>query len=142
MNDRFKYKNVPTTKDTPDLVVLITEPESILIVVEAKMYSSGNLADFKRQFNDQKKIIDCIKHNLNIDDKNIFHLALVPEKYFKNSKSNDFQILFWENILDSYVDILSDNYFYNVLKTALDDFENLRSKINAFSTSGKNMDEN
>jgi len=141
LNDRFKYENVPTTKETPDLVVLITEPERILIVVEAKMYSSGNLADFKSQFTDQKKIINCIKDNLNIDDKNIFHLALVPEKYFNNSKTNDFQILFWENILESYTNILSDNYFYNVLKTALDDFENLRSAINAFSTSGKNMDE-
>jgi len=140
-NDRIKYSDVPTTKETPDLVVFITEPEKILIIVEAKMYSSANFYDFKNQFNDQKKMVNCIKNNLSIEDKNVFHLALVPKKYFNNVFTEDFQILFWEDILDSFKDILSNNYFYNVLDIALNNYENLRSSSNAFSTFGKNMDD-
>jgi len=79
------FENVPTTKETPDLVILITEPEMYLIVGEAKMYSSGNPGDFYSQFQDQKKIINCVKYNLNIPDENTYHFAILPEQYFNTT---------------------------------------------------------
>lgn len=141
LNDRKKYIDVPLTKETPDLVVIITEPEKLLIIVEAKMYSYADFSTFKSQFKDQKKMVNCIKNNLGIEEKNIFHLALVPEKYFNSSNTDEFQILFWEEILKSFNDILNENYFYNILKVAISSFDILRSSSYAFSTYGKNMDD-
>lgn len=140
LNDRKLFVEVPKTKETPDIVILITEPEKILVVVEAKMYNSENYSKFRNQFNEQKKIVSCIKNNLGIIEKNIFHFALVPQKYFSTTHQDEFQILFWEDILNSYKDILEENYFYNVLKFAIDNYDNLKSTSTAFSSFGKNMD--
>ncbi|MBK8661780.1 MAG: hypothetical protein IPN18_08220 [Ignavibacteriales bacterium] len=46
------------TKDTPDLVILITEPKPLLIVIEAKMFSSATSSDINQQLSKQKWVID------------------------------------------------------------------------------------
>lgn len=137
--ESLQYENVPITKETPDIVILITEPELYLILVEVKMYSGINYPDFIKQLQDQKKMVKCIQGNLNILDKNIFHLGLVPKTLFKNVNSSEFQILYVEDILNEYRDLLSNNYFFTVLQLSVDKYSKLKSKNNG-SSFGKNMD--
>ena len=133
------FDNLPSTKDTPDLVILITKPELYLIVIEAKMFSSATIDEFNNQIKAQKKIIDCIRTNLKIKEHNIFHIGLVPQKYFPNSIHKNCQMLYWEDIIDSYQSILSKNYFLETLKLALNNYSLLKSN-NDGSSYGKNME--
>ena len=135
-----KFQDVPKSKETPDLVVLITEPEKILIVVEAKMYSSSDSFSLAKQMDDQKKIINSIKKTLSINEKNIFHIGLVPSKMITKSVMNKYNIVYWEEILNAYRDILVNDYFFNVLDLALEKYDILVSKNVYGSTYGKNMD--
>ncbi len=137
-----KFVNLPSTKDTPDLVILITKPELFLIVIEAKMFSSSTIDKFKEQIEAQKKIIECIQINLEIKNENIFHLGLVPKKYFPANIQTKCQILYWEDIIDSYQNILSKNYFFETLKLALNNYSTLKSSSNgAFGSLGQNMED-
>lgn len=137
-----KYVDLPSTKDTPDLVILITKPELYLIVIEAKMFSSASIDKFKEQIEAQEKIIDCIKSNLKIKKENIFHIGLVPKNYFSNNIRTNCQMLYWEDIIDSYQDILSKNYFYETLKLALSNYSTLNSSSDgAFGSFGQNMED-
>jgi hypothetical protein len=129
------------TKDTPDLVILITEPELVLIVGEAKMFSSVNPGDINTQMKNQEWFIEAVKNGLNIKNENCFHFALLPQKLIPGKASLNYPVVFWEEIISSYNEILADDYFLNVLRVAVDKFDDLRSQRNGDAISfGKNMD--
>lgn len=137
-----KYKNLPKTKDTPDVVILITEPDLVLIVIEAKMFTSPNVSEFKNQIKAQKEVIKCIQENLDIQSGNIFHLGLVPERYFSQNINADCQIVYWENIVTAYKGILHGSFFYETLRYALQNFDTLVSaNSGAFGSFGKNSED-
>lgn len=137
-----EYQNVPETKETPDLVILITEPELLLIVLEGKMFDKVKLDSFKSQINGQKKIIDCIKENLSIKESNIYHLGLVPKGYCSKDITVDCQIIYWEDIISAFADVCQNNHFLGVLKIAVSNYDNLVSKNeSAFGQMGKNMED-
>lgn len=137
-----KYKDVPVTKETPDIVILITKPELFLIVVEAKMFSSTQPHEFKEQVEAQKKMIDCIKNNLEIKQENIFHLGLVPKEYFSKNITTNCQIIFWEDIIEAYKGIMNKNYFYETLRYALKNYKTLiSSNSDSFGSFGQNMED-
>jgi hypothetical protein len=137
---REQLKGHLETKDTPDVMILITEPELILIVIEIKVFSGINYSDFVSQLKAQEHIIKLLQNNLELKDENIFHIGLVPQKLFTVSNIDKRQILFWEDVLNAYKDILSNNYFIGVLEMALENFDELKSQSKGFDTFGKNMD--
>jgi len=137
-----KYQNLPKSKDTPDVVILITKPELYLIVIEAKMYTTPNISEFKKQIQAQQEVIRCIQENLNINPANIYHLGLVPQRYFSSNIATTCQMLHWENILGAYTEMLKGTYFYETLKYALSNFNTLVSGNNgAFGSFGKNSED-
>ncbi|NLT50019.1 MAG: hypothetical protein GXX85_03780 [Ignavibacteria bacterium] len=75
-----KFEGDYETKDTPDLVILITEPEYFLFVGEAKMFSNANPGDINTQMNNQRWFIDALQKGLNIDKKT----ASILLYYLKN----------------------------------------------------------
>lgn len=128
------------TGETPDVVILITEPELYLIVIEAKMFCSTKITEFNNQILGQRKVIDCIKSNINVPDNNIYHIGLIPKKYFLEGIALDFQMIFWEDIINAYKQILSNNYFYETLVLAINNYESLVSKYDG-SGKGKNSED-
>ncbi len=137
-----EYQNLPKTKDTPDVVILITEPDLYLIVIEAKMFTTPNISDFKQQIKAQQDVIKCVQENLEIKPVNIFHLGLVPENYFSKNIIVDCQMLYWENILNTYNGLLQGTYFYETLKFALHNFSSLISgNKGSFRSFGKNCED-
>jgi len=136
-----KFAGKYETKDTPDLVILITEPEYILFVGEAKMFSSANPGDINTQMNNQRWFIDALQKGLNIRETNCFHFTLLPEKLIPAKTSINYPVVFWEEIINAYSDIMDNDYFLNVLRMAIKKFDTLRSKYSSNSISfGKNMD--
>ncbi|GJQ61163.1 MAG: hypothetical protein SCALA702_02160 [Melioribacteraceae bacterium] len=121
------FSGLPDSKDTPDLVILFTEPEMYLVVIEAKMYSSANEYDLKRQMQNQKKFVEVIAENLAIQEANIFHVALVPAPMFPDKKAFLFGTIYWEEVLEKYQAYAKGDYFWQVLKLALNKYDNLKS---------------
>lgn len=135
------YSEKHETKDTPDLVILITEPEKYLFVCEAKMFSNITPGDLNRQLMNQEWFIDTIKGKLGIPDENCFHFALVPEGLIPDKTRLSRPVVYWEEVLNAYNDIQKSEYFFNILKMALQKYELLKSNSgNQLLTYGKNMD--
>lgn len=141
-NSSTRKFTIPKTKDTPDLVILITEPELLLIVIEAKVFSSSDAYSLTKQMKNQKNIIESISSALNIREKNIFHLGLTPANLIDRRLFTEFQLLYWEDILEAYRDILNKNYFFGALENALKNFDRLSSKNTStgFGSFRKNME--
>lgn len=133
VEDHFKklYSGDYKTKETPDVVILITEPKYYLILVEAKMYSSSSAAELNEQMNRQRWIVDAFKAALNVDERDVYHVGLVPKQLITNKNSvQNYHIIYWEEIINKYENIMSNNYFFNVLKIAINKFDDLTSKNN------------
>jgi hypothetical protein len=123
-----KFKDNFETKDTPDLVILITEPERILFVGEAKMFDNVKPYKLSKQMQNQEWFIKALQNELNINKKNCYHFALVPKKLVPDKQNFNYPVVYWEEIIDSYRDLLENAHFFNVLCIAIDKFEELRGK--------------
>lgn len=135
---RNKFKDNFETKDTPDLVILITEPELLLFVGEAKMFDNVKPDKISKQMQNQEWFIKALQNQLNINKKNCFHFAIVPQKIIPDKGRFEYPVVYWEEIIDSYRDIQEHDHFFNVLCIAIDKFEKLRGK-NIISY-GQNME--
>lgn len=136
------FCDIPATKDTPDLVILITKPELLLVVIEGKMFGNTPLADFKTQIEAQKIVINSLHKTLKIKPENIFHIGLVPKSYFPSKPLVNCQMMYWEDIIDAYNGVQNNQYFLEVLKLAVNNYTSLTSsKEGAFGSFGKNMED-
>lgn len=136
-----KFAGEYETKDTPDLVILITEPEFILFVGEAKMFSSVTPGDINTQMKNQEWFINALKTGLNIKKENCYHFALLPERLIPGKDSLEYPVIFWEEIIQEFESIMPNDYFLNVLKIAIEKFDDLKSSRSGNATSfGMNMD--
>jgi len=120
------------------LVILITEPELHLFVGEAKMFDNVKPDKISKQMQNQEWFIIALQNELNINKNNCFHFALVPQKIIPNRESFNYPVVYWEEIIDAYRDVLANNHFFNVLTIAINKFEKLRGK-NIISY-GQNME--
>ncbi len=136
---RQKFKGNYETKDTPDIVILITEPELILLVGEAKMFDNVRPDAIANQMKNQEWFTKTLQETLNIKKENIYHFALVPKLIIPNKDQFEYPVVYWEEILKAYKDVLKNEHFYNVLKIALDKYEKLKGKgVNSY---GENKQE-
>ncbi|GAB1348597.1 hypothetical protein MASR1M107_08090 [Ignavibacteriales bacterium] len=130
------------TKDTPDLVILITEPSPVLIVIEAKMFSSAASSDINQQLGKQKWVVNELAKVHEIPADRIFHLALIPQQMVPNKSSITEDVIYWEEVVQIYEEKLKGNYFLETLRIALRKYNLLKSQSGAGGlTYRKNMDE-
>lgn len=110
------------TGDTPDVIIEILEPQKVFVVIEAKMYTNLTQNDFGKQMAAQKlAVIDILKDKYNTQ---VFHVALTPRRLgFK--RTEDYQVINWEFLLDNEDIDLQDNYFANFLRFALERYDDL-----------------
>ena len=79
--------------DTPDVLILvITAKFKVLIAIEAKMYEPIDVPSLIIQMRQQKKVIDILCNQLDIQIENTFHVALVPE-VFKSAADSEIKLL-------------------------------------------------
>ena len=124
--DKQRFKNLPPSKDTPDIIILIKAETKILIALEAKMYGSPNVSNLNQQMNAQQKILESIRVTLDVDK--IYHFALLSEKYLENpAYQPSFPVVTWENIYKAYEPVCKNDYFFNLLRVSLEMFDDLVS---------------
>jgi len=135
--DRAKRRfiNAPKSKDTPDIIILIKGETKTLIAIEAKMYDTPNNESLIHQLNNQKKYIDYLVEKLNIDKA--IQCVLLPEKLCSQIGNLGAQIITWETIHNTYAHVLRDDYFLNLLKIALDSYDELVAERRQY---GKNSE--
>ncbi|GAA2170137.1 hypothetical protein [Pedococcus bigeumensis] len=118
-------------KDTPDIVILITEPSPVLIALEAKMFDRPSKPDLVKQLSAQKaqldKICEHLAGHLAVDKVTLAHWALLPEALAAAMPDLGTPIITWQRLLDAYADV-DQRYFLGVLATALRRYPDLVSK--------------
>lgn len=58
---RERFAGLPTGRDTPDVVILVTEPVPVLIALEAKMYDRPSRPDLLKQLNGQAQLLEPLR---------------------------------------------------------------------------------
>ena len=77
-HDKKRLRGLPRTKDTPDVMILITGEPKTLIAIEAKMYEVPDCFALKSQMDNQKHHIDYLKEKLHVDQA--VQVALIPQQ--------------------------------------------------------------
>jgi hypothetical protein len=118
-------------KDTPDVVVLVTQPEPVLIALEAKMYDRSSKPDLVKQLAVQRAQLDQLRthlaEHLSVKEVRLAHWALLPAKVASAMSDLGTPVLTWEPVLNAYADV-DQRYFHAVLATALARYDTLVSK--------------
>ena len=118
-------------KDTPDVVILITEPVPVLIALEAKMYDRPSRPDLVKQLTAQKfqltQLCGHLALQLKVEQVALAHWALLPAKLADSMPDLGTPIVTWEQIRDAYADV-DQRYFHSVLSSALERYDQLVSK--------------
>ena len=133
---RKRFKHLPKTKDTPDIVLLIKGTTKVLIAFEAKMYDVPSVQDMNRQMTAQRGILSSINESISIDA--VHHYALLPEKLAKQAEGLQFPVLTWEALHKAYEPVCRGDYFFEMLGIALEKYDELVSSRAGY---GQNCEE-
>jgi hypothetical protein len=133
-----RFKNLPHTKDTPDIVILIKAETKILVALEAKMYNGTTVSGLNQQMLAQQKILESIQESLSVDK--VYHYALLSEKLAKKVEHGlAYPVLTWEAIYKEYEPVCKNDYFFDMLRISLDIYDDLVSSTSI--SFGRNSEE-
>lgn len=123
-----------STNETPDLIIEIMQPRKVFVIVEAKMFSTIQSHELTEQIRRQKEIVsDVLREKYSLSSEDFYHLALLPED--SGIKGNgEYQVVYWEFFLSNEAVRSTDNLFYNYLRYALENYDELKSKGRAIAT--------
>jgi hypothetical protein len=126
---------IPTsTNETPDLIIEIIKPRRVFVIVEAKMFSNIQSHELTEQIRRQKEIVsDVLREKYSLSSEDFYHVALLP-KGSDIEENREYKVVYWEFFLSNEVMRLTDNMFYNYLRYALDNYDQLKSKARAIAT--------
>jgi len=138
--DRFKKQggDPPSSRERPDLVILVDGLEPLLIVIEAKLYDGTLEADLMKEMDRQKKnVLDYLRGCW--PRLRTIHAALLPEamksefggremlgESEESLPSHRRVIITWEQIRDAYAGISGTAYFSEMLRIAIEEYDNLK----------------
>ena len=122
---RKRFPKPPSTRETPDIILYLSiDGDRILIAVEAKMYNRTSGKSLTEQMALQRNnILDYLIKQLNTTK--FYHVALLPRKLKDSMIDFTMDAITWENVLEAYEDACSEDYFYAILRYALDTFGEL-----------------
>lgn len=133
-----KFFELPETKDTPDIVILVSGLTKVLIALEAKMFDAPTNAKLTQQMDNQRKILGSIASTLEIGASSIYHFALLPEELKSNIEKNfKYDCITWQELRDEFKDVCKDDYFFNILELALEEYDNLAAKTLTFGANSE-----
>jgi hypothetical protein len=119
-------KILTETNDTPDVIIeMLKPPKRVFVIIEAKMFRSIYQSSLSSQMSKQKAaVIEPLRKAFQLEDNDIFHIALVPKKSGLED-GTDYQVINWEFFIDNEALNVKDNDFYNYLRFALDNYKDL-----------------
>lgn len=129
---KLRFPTEPESRDTPDIIMLITGDRTVLIALEAKMFLKPNRTALYTQMAGQQYALNSVRESLGVDE--MYLAALVP-KQWHDALGDDFAfpVITWNKLYDEYKPLFPDDYFLEMLKIALDNFPNLVSIYSANS---------
>ena len=71
-----RFPTPPTSKDTPDILILVSGEPTVLIALEAKMYDQPSAPKLTEQMRAQRVQLDYLRQHLALDA--VHHAALLP----------------------------------------------------------------
>jgi hypothetical protein len=122
-----RFTDLPPGKDTPDVIVLITEPYPVLIALEAKLYDKPKPSALRRQLQAQGALLGPVAEQLGTilgEPVRLVHAVLLPSAYACTASGLGFPIITWEQIRDAYRDV-APRYFHAMLTIAIDRYPQL-----------------
>lgn len=128
----------PGSKETPDIVVYIESHPSVLLCIEAKVFSKSPISKIKQQVQGQAKLLSVMGDGVRTQP-DIYQVALLPSRLGAGEQIADARILSWELVADTFRDV-APAYWISVLDDALKRYDDLVSKGGAWEGGGKNAD--
>lgn len=125
----------PGGKDTPDVVIYIESSPSILLGIEAKVFSRPSINKIEQQIQTQAKLLSVMGDGV-LTRPEIYQVALLPSGLTTGERIADAPILTWELVADTFRDV-APPYWIGVLDEALKRYDGLVSKASA---GGQNND--
>ena len=130
-----RFTGLPTSKDTPDVVILVTRPRPVLIAIEAKMYSRPGGSALLKQLDAQATLLvplcERLAEWLGVPHVDLKHVALLPNAQAVKLPTFPYSIITWEQLRAAFRDV-APHYWLAMLDEALDRFENLVAKPIAY----------
>ncbi len=128
---RDRFAGLPTTRDTPDVVILVTEPSPVLIALEAKLYDRPSRPEMLDQIARQQgllvPLVERLAWWLGTETVRLAHAALLPERLAQSLGQLPVPTITWEQVRDTYAGV-APAYFQAMLTTALARYDDLVSK--------------
>ncbi len=106
------------TRDTPDILILVTGDPTLLLAIEAKMYDRPTREAVELQMAQQRKVVlDYLQEALSI--QSFFHLALLPEGLLEQFGDFAYPVITWESLLEVFTRDREEDYWLRMLRLAL-----------------------
>ena len=126
---KARFFEPPETNETPDIVILIDAPAPLLIAIEAKMYSAVSETYLRNEMEHQARaILEPLKKLKLWSGLRVVHAALLPQQMKERFCEFPGPVITWDAVCEAYKDVASAHYFVEVLRTAISQYENLRSR--------------
>lgn len=127
---RERFEGLALGKDTPDVVVLVTEPAPVLIALEAKFYDRPSKPDLLHQLRAQAELLQPLASRLGEklgQPVTLAHAALLPKPLAYAVGDLGIPTITWEDFRETFRDV-APPYFDAILSTAIDRYPDLVSK--------------
>ncbi len=125
-----RFDPPPVGKDTPDVVMLVTEPSPVLIALEAKLYDRPSRPDLLKQLQAQdtllRPLVDQL-HRMLDRPVRLVHAALLPAALASAVGDLGVPTITWERLRSTFQHV-APPYFDAMLATAIKRYPELVSK--------------
>lgn len=113
-------------RHAPDLVVYVEGGRSLLLCIEAKVFSRPSIADLREQLQEQTELLRVMKKGVR-KQPCVYQVALLPRGLGMLEPINGVPVLTWESVAETFRDVASP-YWIRVLDLALRDYGRLASQ--------------
>ena len=109
--------DAPDGPHAPDLVVYIEGAPSLLLGIEAKVFSQPSEADVREQLRVQRRLLSIMRDGV-ASQTGIYQVVLLPRGLGMPNPIDGVSVLTWETVADSFRDV-AHPYWIEVLDEAL-----------------------
>jgi len=119
-----RFRDAPTSRDTPDVMIYVAGSQPALLAIEAKMYDRPSAAELKLQLAAQMTQVNYLSSQLGLAAWQVAHVALLPARLADDVGPLPARIVTWEQIRDTFADV-APPYFVEMLRVALERYDQL-----------------
>ncbi len=122
-----RFPNPRPDRDRPDVMIFIEGSAPLLIAIEAKLYTSAQPSALKEEMERQKtQVLEHLRKHW--PELRIHHAALLPDPMKREfGDQGPMLVITWDEVLRTYEDVESAQYFCEILRIALEGYPILKS---------------